>query len=219
MGNQKTIVWDMDGTLLDTLDDLSDSVNATLTAFHLPGKEKDEVRSYVGNGIARLIELSVPGGKSHPQFEEILSFFQKRYAKNSRNKTKPYDGLIKVLLELKTLGYQMAIVSNKADPIVKELAQLYFGGIIEVATGESAQMNKKPSPDTVFEAMRVLHADKKMTIYIGDSEVDIATAENAGIDCLSVTWGFRDKSYLQNAGAKHLIDRPEEIPDYLEKHE
>lgn len=216
MGKYKTIIWDMDGTLLDTLDDLSDSVNAALRAFGLPEKEKLEVRSYVGNGILRLMELSVPGGKLHPEFGEIFLFFEKYYAKNSRNKTKPYAGFARVLPRLKIQGYQMAIVSNKADYIVKELAQLYFGDTIDVAIGESAGINKKPNPDAVFEAMHLLNANKETTVYIGDSEVDIATAKNAGIDCLSVAWGFRDKSYLQMSEAMYIIDKPEEIPDYLE---
>lgn len=205
----------MDGTLLDTLDDLSDSVNAALSAFHLPKKEKKEVRSFVGNGVLRLMELSVPSGKMNPAFNEIFSFFKEHYAKNSHHKTKPYDGLEKVLTQLKDLGYRMAVVSNKPDKIVKDLTRLYFGDIIDAAIGESAGINKKPAPDTVFEAMRLLDAARETTIYIGDSEVDIATARNAGIDCLSVAWGFRDKSYLQMSGAKRIIDQPEEVIGFL----
>ncbi len=216
MRKYKTIIWDMDGTLLDTLDDLSDSVNAALREFQLPEKEKIEVRSYVGNGILRLMELCVPGGKLCPEFEKIFLFFKTHYAKNSRNKTKPYGGLERVLHQLKIQGYQMAIVSNKADYIVKELAQLFFQDTIDIAIGESVGINKKPNPDTVFEAMRLLNANKETTIYIGDSEVDITTAKNAGIDCLSVAWGFRDNLYLQISGATHIIDKPKEILEYLE---
>ena len=215
MSKYNKIIWDLDGTLLDTLDDLTDSTNAALTAFHLPTRTRSEIRSYLGNGMMRLVERSVPDGKQHPQFREIYSFFESHYAKNSRNKTKPFDGLEKVLPQLKGLGYRMAIVSNKADYLVKELAELYYHDTIQIAIGEAAGIRRKPYPDTALEAMRLLGAEKATTVYIGDSEVDIATARNAGIDCLSVAWGFRDKTDLQASGAKHIVDTPEDLLKYL----
>ena len=215
MEKYNSIIWDLDGTLLDTLDDLRDSVNAALTKFHLPTKTKMEVRRFLGNGMLALVERSVPDGQQHPQFQDIYSFFELHYSKNSRNKTRPYKGLEKVLPELKALGYHMAIVSNKADVLVKELAEYYFRDVISVAIGESKGIRRKPCPDTALEAMRLLHAEKASSVYIGDSEVDIKTAENAGIDCLSVSWGFRNKSDLQASGASRIVDTPAELLEIL----
>ncbi len=219
MGKYNTIIWDMDGTLLDTLDDLADSVNEALAEFRLPIRTRDEIRSFIGNGVARLIELSVPEGKQHPQYEEILTFFKSCYKRNCRNKTKPFDGLDKMLQELGNRGYRMAIVSNKADPAVKELARLYFGDTISVALGDAEGFRRKPYPDTVFKAIRLLEADKASAIYIGDTEVDIATAKNAGIDCICVTWGYRSRSELQAAGAKLIADSPDELAEILMQHQ
>lgn len=216
MSKYKAIIWDMDGTLLDTLDDLKDSMNAALTEFGLPQRTRDEIRSSVGNGIMRLVELSVPGGKEHSQFEEIFSFFKEHYGKNCRNKTKAYDGLEKLLPELKAGGLRMAIVSNKIDSAVKELAGIYFGETIDVAIGETIGNRKKPYPDMVIEAMRILNAESGDTVYIGDSEVDLKTAKNSGLDCISVSWGFRSKQELQALGAKTIVDKPEELADFLE---
>jgi len=215
MSKYNAIIWDMDGTLLDTLDDLTDSVNAALTEFRLPVRTRDEIRRFVGNGVLRLVELSVPDGKQHSQFEEIFSFFKRHYTKNCRNKTKPYNGLERALPELKAHGYRMAIVSNKIDSAVKELAELYFGDTIDVAIGDTEGKRNKPYPDMVFEAMRLLDAKQKSTVYIGDTEVDMATAENSGLDCISVSWGFRDKQELQKIGAKLIVDTPEELTRVL----
>ena len=215
MSKYKNIIWDMDGTLLNTLDDLTDSVNAALAEFHLPAKSKSEIRSYIGNGILRLVELSVPNGRQEPQFQRIFTFFKNHYSKNCYHKTKPYDGLQNILAQLKAQGYRMAIVSNKADSEVKRLAQLYFKDAIRIATGEAAEIRKKPAPDMVLEAMRLLDANRETTVYIGDSEVDLATAQNTDIDCLSVSWGFRDKQDLQAAGAKLIFNTPTELAKYL----
>ena len=215
MSKYNTIIWDMDGTLLDTLDDLADSVNAALAEYHLPLRTRDEIRSFIGNGVNQLLNLSVPGGKQHPQFDEILSFFKSHYTKNSSNKTKPYDGLNKVLPELKHLGYRMAIVSNKIDPAVKSLAEQFFEGTMDAAIGNSEYLRRKPFPDEVFEALRILGVEKDMAVYIGDTEVDIATARNAEMDCICVSWGYRDRSELEAAGAKIIADAPEELTQIL----
>ena len=201
----------MDGTLLDTLDDLTDSVNAALTEFRLPVRTRDEIRRFVGNGVLRLVERSVPEGPQQPQFKEIFSFFKSHYATNCRNKTRPYDGLEKALPELKAHGYRMAIVSNKIDSAVKELAELYFGDTINIAIGDTEGKRNKPYPDMVYDAMSLLDAKQESTVYIGDTEVDMATAKNAGLDCISVSWGFRDKQELQEIGAKLIVDTPEEL--------
>lgn len=215
MSKYNAIIWDMDGTLLDTLDDLTDSVNAALTEFRLPVRTRAEIRRFVGNGVLRLVERSVPEGPQQPQFKEIFSFFKNHYATNCRNKTKPYEGLEKALPELKSHGYRMAIVSNKIDSAVKELAELYFEDTIDVAIGDTEGKRNKPYPDMVFEAMRLLDAKQESTVYIGDTEVDMATAENSGLDCISVSWGFRDKQELQEIGAKLIVDTPEELLSVL----
>lgn len=215
MSKYKSIIWDMDGTLLDTLDDLTDSVNEALKEFQLPARTRSEIRSYVGNGVLRLLELSVPNGKEHPQFEDIFSFFKSRYVLNCRNKTKPYDGLEKLLFELKSKRYRMAIVSNKIDSAVKELSELYFNDSIDVAIGDSEGHRRKPFPDNLLEAMLLMEANKESTVYIGDTEVDIATAENSGIDYICVSWGFRNKKELQASGAKLIVDTPEELASVL----
>ena len=215
MSKYNAIIWDMDGTLLDTLDDLTDSVNAALAEFRLPVRTRNEIKRFVGNGIMKLVERSVPDGKEQAQFEEIFSFFKNHYDKNCRNKTKPYDGLEKVLPELKAQGYRMAIVSNKIDSAVKELAELYFGETIDTAIGETKGKRSKPYPDMVFDAMRILDAKTEESVYIGDSEVDLKTAENSGLNCISVSWGYREKMELQALGAKTIVDTPEELADIL----
>lgn len=215
MSKYNTIIWDMDGTLLNTLDDLADSVNTALAEFGQPLRTRSEIRSFIGNGVMRLVELSVPGGKKHPQFEEIFSFFKSFYDHNYTNKTKPYAGLDKVLPELKKRGYRMAIVSNKVDSALKKLADQYFFDTINIAIGDSEGFRRKPYPDKVFEALRRLSATPDQTVYIGDTEVDIATAENAGIDCICVSWGYRDRQELLCSGAKVIVDTPEELAELL----
>lgn len=219
MSRYKTIIWDLDGTLLDTLDDLMDSTNAALEKFNLPRRTRDEIRAFVGNGVLKLMERAVPQGREHPEFDKIFAFFKVHYGKNCNNKTKIYSGLESVLKSLYNAGYKMAIVSNKPDFAVKELNRLYFSEIIHVAIGEAEAkgIKKKPSPDTVFEAMRILSAEKHETVYIGDSEVDIKTAENAGLDCISVLWGFRDEKELVKNGSKVLVKTPEELAEYLKR--
>jgi len=215
MRKYNTIIWDMDGTLLDTLDDLTDSVNEALKEFGLPIRTRSEIRGFVGNGVLRLVELSVPGGKQHNQFEAIFSFFKSHYATNCRNKTKPYDGLVDLVNELKSHGYRMAIVSNKIDSAVKELAEIYFKDSIEVAIGDSEGLRRKPYPDKVIAALSLMDANQESTVYIGDTEVDIATAENSGIDYICVSWGFRDRQDLQAAGARLIVDAPNELARVL----
>lgn len=202
MNNYKTAIFDLDGTLLDTLEDLAASVNAALEKNGKPVRSLSEVKSFVGNGIRRLIERAVPAGTSLAETEQIFADFKEYYAKHCNDKTKPYSGLVELLEKLSLEGYQLAIVSNKADNAVKLLNQIYFEKFITTAIGERAGIRKKPAPDTVLEALEELKVSKEDAVYIGDSEVDIQTAENAGLPCISVLWGFRDEEFLKKNGAK-----------------
>lgn len=211
MKHYKNIIWDMDGTLLNTLDDLKDSVNEALQKFDLPLRTTDEIRSFIGNGVLNLITLSVPDGRQHPQFNEIFEYFEICYKNNCRKKTRPYDGLDTLLPALKKHGYRMAIVSNKVDFAVKELDELFFKGFMEAALGEVEELRRKPQPDLVYKAMEVIEAAPGSTVYIGDTEVDIATARNSGIDLICVSWGYRDSKFLKASGADIIVDSPEEL--------
>ncbi|NLV86231.1 MAG: HAD family hydrolase [Clostridiales bacterium] len=215
MEKYSTIIWDMDGTLLDTLDDLSDSVNEALFKFSQPLRTKQEIRSFVGNGVLRLLELSVPDGKNNPLFDDIFEYFKLCYEKNQSNKTKPYEGLDILLPRLLAGGYKMAIVSNKIDPAVKDLANLHFPRLMQAAIGEQAGMKRKPADDMVNEALRLLGSSKQEAIYIGDTEVDIETAKNSRLDFVCVSWGFRDRKQLEDAGAEKIFDRAEELLEFF----
>lgn len=211
----ETVIFDLDGTLLDTLDDLHGAVNAALAAYALPLRTKEEVRGFVGNGMVKLMERAV-GKKNHPDFDGILTAFKEYYKEHCKDKTAAYEGIMPLLSALKDRGIKTAVVSNKADFAVKLLAEEYFDGLLLAAVGEneSAGVRKKPAPDSLLSVMETLNADKETTVYVGDSEVDILTAQNAGVDCLSVTWGFKDKAFLQENGAKILLDEPSQILAY-----
>ena len=211
------IVFDLDGTLLDTLDDLHASVNVALEKYAFPKRSKEEVRSFVGNGIAMLIKRAI--GKETPLFEDVLETFKAHYAVHCADKTKAYEGILKLLEGLKKQGVKAAVVSNKADFAVKRLAGEYFSGLLLEAVGEDEAhgIRKKPAPDSLFAVMQKLGAVKEKTVYVGDSEVDIQTAANAGVDCISVTWGFKDRTFLLQNGGKILIDTPDEILKYCIK--
>lgn len=208
-----TYIFDLDGTLLDTLDDLTAATNEALAAFGCPIRKREEVQSFVGNGIRLLVERAVPGGASHPRFEDIFGKFKSFYASHCFDRTKPYDGVPEMLLELKKTGKKAAIVSNKADYVVKALSERYFGELIAAAAGENeaAGIRKKPAPDSVLSVLTLLNADKKRAVYIGDSDVDTETAKNAGLPCISVTWGFKSREFLLAHGASRLVDSPMEI--------
>ncbi|MBO5736270.1 MAG: HAD family hydrolase [Clostridia bacterium] len=212
----ETIVFDLDGTLLDTLDDLTDATNAALEKFGLKSRTRDEVRSFVGNGIAKLIERAV--GEDGKQYQaEALEEFKRHYAKHCADKTAPYEGILSLLQTLQAQGVKTAVVSNKADFAVKSLAKTYFDGLLLAAVGEdeAAGISKKPAPDSLLAVMAQLSATAENTVYVGDSEVDIQTAKNAGVDCICVTWGFRDKGYLMEEGGKLFVDAPAEILTYI----
>lgn len=213
----KAVIFDLDGTLLNTLDDLADSCNETLRQMNFPLRSIDEVRQFVGNGIAKLMELAIPNGKKNPEYGKSVLLMKENYAKNWQNKTRPYDGILDLISTLNEMKIKTGIVSNKPDAQVKELAEYYFSSSIkrETAVGDFEGRNRKPSPDSVLEVMRILEVNRDETIYVGDSDVDIKTAKNAGIPCISVTWGFRDRNFLLDSGAQKLVDKPEEILKYL----
>ena len=200
------ILFDLDGTLLNTLDDLADAVNVTLTHFGCPERSLEEVRQFVGNGAERLIRLALPGKADDPDVFTVLAYFKDYYAAHAQVKTRPYDGVLEALEEVKK-EFPVAIVSNKPDGAVKLLCKQYFGDVY--ALGESSDCPRKPAPDMVHKAMEAIGAQS--CIYVGDSEVDVLTAQNAGGPCLSVLWGFRDRNVLEEAGAAHFCEDPKDL--------
>lgn len=208
-----TYIFDLDGTLLNTLGDLASSTNYALRRCGMPVHSTDDVRRFVGNGVRRLMELAVPGGVGNPRFEEALQTFREHYLQHSLDTTRPYEGIPEMLAGLKRRGKRMAVVSNKFCTATEELCRHFFPGTIHVAIGENeaAGVRKKPAPDTVIEALRRLDADKRGAVYVGDSDVDIATARNAGLPCISVLWGFRDRRFLEDCGATDFVSCPQEL--------
>lgn len=210
-----TVIFDLDGTLLNTLEDLHASVNFAMNAHGFKERTLDEVRHFVGNGVDNLIARCIPSGKENPKYEEALATFKKHYIVHCNDKTGPYPGISDMLSKLKREGYKMAVVSNKFMDATKELVALYFGDLVEVAIGASDTLRKKPAPDTVEEALRQLASDKDRSVYVGDSEVDVATAKNSGMECIAVAWGFREKKEQVEAGARIFAESPEEVPDIV----
>ncbi|MDE6906122.1 MAG: HAD-IA family hydrolase [Lachnospiraceae bacterium] len=215
MYRYQAVIFDLDGTLLDTLEDLKDSVNAALSAYGCRERSLEEVRNFVGNGIRNLMIRAVEGGSGHPEFENIFQYFKDDYKKNCKNKTKPYPGILKVLKELKDEGIKLAMVSNKADFAVKELNLYYFKDLDMLAAGEKEGVRRKPAPDGVFQILKELQVEKDQVVYVGDSDVDIQTAKNADIPCISVLWGFREKQFLINQGGTVFAETPEELLNLL----
>jgi len=213
--NYNTIIFDLDGTLLNTLDDLKDSVNHALNQLGFPERTKEEIRTFVGNGMKSLIDKAVPKGTASEISERCLQIYSEHYANNMQNKTCPYDGIYDLLKCLNERGYKLAIVSNKYDAAVKALCKDYYSEFVQVAIGESPEIAKKPAPDSVYNALLQLGSTKEQAIYVGDSEVDVHTAHNAGLSCVGVTWGFRDREVLESEGADVIIDSPEDLLDYL----
>lgn len=206
------IIFDLDGTLLNTLEDLADGVNYALRQFGLPERTIEEVRQFVGNGAERLIRLVLPGTENDPDPLEVLHVFREYYNAHCQVKTRPYDGIMEALAALKE-RYPLAVVSNKPDSAVKPLCDYYFPGLY--ARGESADCPRKPAPDMVFKAMEALGVEG--CVYVGDSEVDVRTARNAGVPCLSVLWGFRDREVMESAGGEYFCGDPAQMPEIIEK--
>ena len=211
MKNYEAVIFDLDGTLLDTLEDLADSVNASLEAYRHPRKTLGQIRSYVGNGIRKLMERSLEGGENNPDFENVFEEFNRHYKGNCWNKTKPYDGVAELLQKLKSEGMKMAIVSNKANFAVKELNEHFFKEFGMIAIGERQGVARKPEPDMVALALQELHMPLNRAVYVGDSEIDVMTAANAGLPCISVLWGFREREVLERYGARQFAGTAEEL--------
>ena len=208
-----TYIFDLDGTLLDTLADLAAAVNYALRQHGMPEHTIDDVRRFVGNGVRKLMERAIPDGEKNPDFEATFATFREYYMHHSLDTTRPYPGIIETLEALKAKGCRLAVVSNKMMAATQELCQHFFADTIEVAIGENeaAGIRTKPAPDTVFEALRQLGEEKDSAVYVGDSDVDLETANNSGLPCISVLWGFRDRDFLKQHGAKTFISAPSEL--------
>ncbi|HBV82827.1 MAG: HAD family hydrolase [Lachnospiraceae bacterium] len=209
-----TVIFDLDGTLLDTLEDLKKATNYALKFCNMPERTLDEVRRFVGNGVRNLMIRAVPDGESNSEFERAFAIFKEYYGQHCNDATKAYDGIPQLLQELKDRGYALAIVSNKIDSAVQDLNHKYFPQV-DVAIGDRENLRRKPEPDSVNLALDVLNKTKQEAIYVGDSDVDLQTAQNAGLPCISVLWGFRDKEFLIEHGATVFVKKPMEIIDVL----
>lgn len=206
----KAVIFDLDGTLLNTLDDLYLSVNHMLEKFGLPLRSKKEVRNFLGSGVKVLVDKSLPASFDGNR-EECLSVFKEYYDKHESDHTAPYDGIKAVLMKLHEKGVKSAIVSNKYDAAVKRLKEDYFGSLVDFAVGEGNGVRIKPAPDGVEKALAELGVKKQESVYAGDSEVDILTAKNADMNFIAVSWGFRDRDRLIETGAETIIDKPDEL--------
>ena len=211
-----TILFDLDGTLLNTLEDLTDAVNYVMESFDFPNHSIEDVRRFVGNGIRVLMQRAIPEGEKNPRFDEAFALFKTYYLAHNKVKTRPYDGIMELLGELKKRGVHMAIVSNKNQPTVEALCEEEFQGLISVAVGDGEGRARKPAPDGPMEAIRRLGlSGTDGVLYVGDSEVDAQTAENAGLGCVLVTWGFRTRQEMAPYAAFSFIDRPEELLEFV----
>uniref|UniRef100_A0AB33JD18 phosphoglycolate phosphatase n=3 Tax=unclassified Prevotella TaxID=2638335 RepID=A0AB33JD18_9BACT len=211
MAQYKAYIFDLDGTLLDTLADLADSCNYALVSHGMPKRTIEEVRQFVGNGVRKLMERAVPGGDTNPAFDATYQTFREHYLIHNLDTTRPYPGVMEMLQRLQEEGAAMAVVSNKFYAATRELCKHFFGDYIKVAIGEREDIRKKPAPDTVMEALRQLEVGAEDAVYIGDSEVDVQTARNCSMPCISVLWGFRSKEFLSKNGAERFIQTPLEI--------
>lgn len=206
-----TIIFDLDGTLLNTLDDLTDSVNYALEKLGKPLHTSEEVRMMVGNSVNYLIEKAMPEGSSEEEINLCIKIYEEHYHSNMRNKTAPYEGIREMLATVKEMGYKTAVVSNKSDRFTKALVEEFFGEFITVAQGRSEFFPRKPAPESVWHVMNLLESSKATTAYVGDSEVDCITARNAGVPCIGCLWGFRDRETLEAEGAAEIIAYPDEL--------
>lgn len=209
------VVFDLDGTLIDTLEDLKDSVNFALDKFGFPSRNLDEIRSFVGNGVKRLVYLSVPEGTDETTSEKCLDIFKEHYKGNSRNKTAPYAGIPEMLEKVKSAGFKTAVVTNKIQDAAIEIIRSFFGDKIDIIIGQIDGVAQKPEPDGVWLALEKLGVSRDKAVYIGDSEVDCMTAHNAGLPCIGVTWGFRSRAVLEENKAEFIVESPEKIMDCL----
>jgi len=210
MGYQ-TILFDMDGTVLDTLYDLWASTNAVLREMGFPQRTMEEIRSFVGNGARNQLRCALPAGSGDALIDEALARYRPYYAAHCREHTRPYDGILPMLRALDAAGKKLAVVSNKPDAAVKLLSEEHFGALFPVALGETPGLRRKPEPDAIDAALAALGAGRAGAVYVGDSEVDVATAANARLPLIAVSWGFRGRAALEAAGAETVVDTPEEL--------
>ncbi len=213
----KLAIFDLDGTILDTLDDLADSTNFALAAHNFPVRTREEVRRFVGNGVRKLIERALPTDMAKKHTDEVLATFLTHYKTNCNNKTKPYDGILDMLRTVRERGCKTAILSNKADAPVQTLAKLYFDGLIDYAAGEKEGIPRKPAPDGVYAIIEHFGTAAKDCAYIGDSDVDVDTAKNSGMDYIGVDWGFRDREELIARGGKMIAHTVTELTGFILK--
>ncbi|MCR4657392.1 MAG: HAD family hydrolase [Lachnospiraceae bacterium] len=208
-------IFDMDGTILDTLRDMTDSLNHVMREYGLPEHTPEEVRLFVGNGIHKLIERAVPEGTREETLEKVFNSYVSYYEKHCADATRPYDGITRMLEELRKKGVLTAVVSNKKDVAVQALVKKYFDGLFDESVGEREGIRIKPAPDSVLQVLKELGIEKDDAVYIGDSDVDLNTALNAGLDAVAVTWGFRDREFLKKHGATFFADDPGELCLYI----
>lgn len=213
----KLMIFDLDGTILATLDDLYNSVNYALSTLGYPTRTNAEVRAFVGNGMLNLIKRSAPNGASEDEIQNILSTFRSHYAMHKADCTKPYTGIEKVLGSLKKEGAILTVLSNKDDDAVGVLCEQYFPNTFDYTAGNRADRKRKPDPESVHAIINKYGLTTRDTVYIGDSEVDVLTAQNAKVDCVAVSWGFRDREVLIDAGATMIADTMDKLYEYLTK--
>jgi phosphoglycolate phosphatase len=209
------VLFDMDGTVLDTLADLTNAVNHVLAEYRMPGITKLQAASYLGNGARWLLTQAAPAGTEQALLEEMLRVYQPWYDSHCAILTAPYPGIPELMKALKAAGVKLAVISNKQDSAVKRLAGQHFPGLLETAVGESETVRRKPNPDAVMAALREMGVEKRDAVYVGDTEVDLRTAENAGLACAVVGWGFRTQEQLRKAGAERIFQSAEELRDWL----
>ena len=211
----KAVIFDMDGTILNTLEDLKNATNYSLRQFGMPERSLEEVRMFVGNGIKKLVERAVPSGTSEEKIAQVFDVFLEYYEIHSADNTSPYPGILELVEKLKKSGIKTAVSTNKADVPAQELGREYFNGIFDLIVGQQDGLKVKPAPDSVNKILSILDIQKKDAIYIGDSDVDVQTAKNSGLDFIGVSWGFRGREFLEKNGAKNIVDNANEILDLV----
>lgn len=211
----KAVIFDMDGTILNTLEDLKNATNYSLRQFGMPERSLEEVRMFVGNGIRKLVERAVPAGTPKEKIDQILDVFLEYYEIHSADNTSSYPGILELVEKLKKSGIKTAVSTNKADVPAQELGREYFNGIFDLIVGQQDGLKVKPAPDSVNKILSILDIQKKDAIYIGDSDVDVQTAKNSGLDFIGVSWGFRGREFLEKNGAKNIVDNANEILDLV----
>lgn len=212
--SKKAILFDMDGTLVDTVDDLAAALNFTLNKLGLPLKSRQEVQGYLGNGIVAMVELALPANKKGKK-EEASQIFKEYYKDHLADFTRPYEGIVELIAKLKQRNYRIAVISNKMQNALDALVHKFFGDSFEFIIGQRNDLKQKPAPDSVYLALELMNIDKEDAFYVGDSDVDLLTAKNSGVECISCSWGFKTKKQLIDYGASHIIDKPLELLNYL----